>query len=144
MQAEANIVLIQPFGYTHSLALQELGEYLQLKVADIIPNCRLVKNRLVEGKINIVLGAHLIESADQLPRQCIIVNTEQIGAEASISVGDKYMEILNKNYVWDYSAENAARIPHENTSIFSLWNEERLKRLTLLKHKEYDLLFTVH
>lgn len=135
------IVLIQPHGYTGSLALLEVGEFLKLKLEQLGFKTSFLKNRYDQNSTNIILGAHLLDTHEFLPPRTIILNTEQVGDSNSMAHKDTYLEILSRYYIWDYSAFNTSLFKHQNFDIIQFGYEEGLKRLRNDIPKEYDLIF---
>lgn len=136
-----NIVLIQPVGYTHALALLEVAEYFQFKLEALGYETRLVKNRFDHGAINLVLAGHLLKSTEGIPPRTIIFNSEQFGEDNSWTKNHFYISLLQKYYVWDYSELNLKALKMPQASLVDIVYESRLDRLRKDAPKEIDLLF---
>ena len=136
-----NITLIQPFGYTHSLALLEAAEFFEHQIRSLGFEVNLKKNRFEQNSVNIILGAHLLSDGNSIPKNTIIFNSEQTSEKNDWFKNKIYLEILKKNYIWEYSKSNQKNISNPTTSIIFFGNENQLKRLNKALHKEYDLLF---
>lgn len=138
---DINITLVQPLGYTHSLALLEVAEYCKFQLERLGYNVSLKKNRYTHDAINIVFGAHLLDLSVQLPTKTVIFNTEQVGPDNKWTKNPNYLKLLKNYYVWDYSQDNAAKLGHKNWSLVNVGYERELARIDLQLNKEWDLLF---
>lgn len=136
-----NITLIQPFGYTHSLALLEAAEFFEHQIRSLGFEVSLKKNRFEQNAVNIILGAHLITDGNNLPKNTIIFNSEQTSEKNDWFKNKIYLDILKNNYTWEYSKSNQEKINNTNSSIIYFGYESQLKRLKTSHQKEYDLLF---
>lgn len=93
-----NAAIVVPDSYTHFQAFDEIGLGLSSALKELgvhDPNGR-----------NIILGAHLAES---LPDDAIIWNLEQIMI-GSPWLTQKYVELMRRHTVWDYSYQNIAEL----------------------------------
>lgn len=115
-----NITLIQPFGYTHSLALLEAAEFFEHQIRSLGFEVNLKKNRFEQNSVNIILGAHLLSDGNSIPKNTIIFNSEQTSEKNDWFKNKIYLEILKKNYIWEYSKSNQKNISNPNTSIIFL------------------------
>jgi hypothetical protein len=135
-----NICLLQPKGYIHSLALKEAAEYVYFKIKKIGYPSVISKNKTYEGDINIIFGAHInIEPVNYYPSKTVIFNTEQLPEEGGW-ISKEYKNLLNNNYVWDYSIINLNKIKGKNKGHLVFGYEDNLKRIQK-QDKEFDLLF---
>lgn len=101
--------LIRPENYIHSAALGELAETLIYALDALGLSQRFTLNGFVEGCVNIVLGAHLLDAQTTPPRNTILYNSEQIDGKSSW-ITPAYLERLKRCEVWDYSEENIRRM----------------------------------
>lgn len=132
---------MQPIGYIHALALLESAEYCVHQIRLAGHGTTLTKNRLIRDGINIIFGAHIKpETHLNLPKNCIIFNTEQL-PEDSQWVNLNYRKILENHYVWDYSIVNYALIKHQNKALINFFYDHELKRIPVAENKEWDLIF---
>lgn len=136
-----NIVLIQPMGYTHSLALLEVAEYFQLKISKLGYGTALTKNRFDYGAVNILIGAHLLKQDTFIPERTIIFNSEQFGSDNTWTQNESYLKLLSTNYVWDYSPLNINNLGVKNASVVNFVYESKLDRINRNVKKDIDLLF---
>jgi len=102
-----HLVLIRPEGYVHSSAFSEIAETLIASFGNLGIACGFSENEYNVDSINIILGAHLIDSNSysKIPRDSIIYNFEQL-AEESPWVTSGYMRLITGFRVWDYSLRN--------------------------------------
>lgn len=136
-----NICLMQPVGYIHGQALLEAIEYCASKIKLSGHDILLTKNRIIHDGINIIFGAHIApEQHLTLPKNVVIFNTEQLPVD-SVWVNDSYRKILANNFVWDYSQNNLATIPHEEKGLVTFLHDESLKRIPISLEKKWDLIF---
>jgi hypothetical protein len=114
-----NLTLIQPAGYSHSLALAEVIEYLQHMVAACGFDARTSVNRLSTDMHNIVFCAHLLneQQASKLPLDTIIFNSEQLtDREGWHFKSGVYRTLLGQFHIWDYSLANLPLLDRGRTS----------------------------
>jgi hypothetical protein len=105
-----NVTLIQPNDYTHSFALLEAAEYVNIRINQCGYESTLTKNHLEHNAINVVLCGHLIaEELLNVDHKLIIFNSEQL-PEDSVWTSPQYKNLLDKNFVWDYSPVNLLKI----------------------------------
>jgi hypothetical protein len=136
-----NVTLIQPNDYTHSFALLEAAEYVNIRINQCGYESTLTKNHLEHNAINVVLCGHLIaEELLNADHKLIIFNSEQL-PEDSVWTSPHYKNLLDKNFVWDYSPANLLKIRHGNTRLIDFFYCNPLSRITINKPAKYDLLF---
>lgn len=135
------VTILQPLGYAPSLVFLEAAEYV-LHVIRRLGYCAdFRKNRIIPGRINVVFGAHLQLQEDiNLPEGTIIFNTEQLLSDSKLLTA-KYWQLLNENYVWDYSSANLACIRHDRKSLFPFTYIPEMVRDDPKKEKDIDLVF---
>lgn len=106
--AAFQILHVSPLGYVHSEALTELAE-------SVYHGLRRLGATVVYGGTpdramrQIVFGGHLLPELHGLADDAIIYNSEPIVAGSPWLTGT-YMKLLKCHRIWDYSAENAARL----------------------------------
>ncbi len=136
-----NVCLLQPPGYIHALALLEAADYIVAKAREIGYEAQLCKNRLLPSGLNIVFGAHINpKDKSTLPGNVVLFNTEQLPEQSAWTSAD-YRNLLQRHYVWDYSATNMANIGHDRKQLVCFHHAEALHRITPAKTPEYDLIF---
>jgi hypothetical protein len=100
-------------------------------------------NSIAPEILNIVFGAHTNPKKFISPLgNVIIFNTEQLHAESRWT-NALYLDVLNKNIIWDYSASNLDFIDHDRKSIIHFLYCPTLSSRVAIKScdKAYDLLF---
>jgi len=105
------VVVIEPVGYQHTGVLAELAETLVCGFRALGLPSRLTVNACSAEALNIVLGAHLLDSetAAALPANCAIYNLEQV--EDSLFQWAPHLPALfGRCEVWDYSRRNIAAL----------------------------------
>jgi hypothetical protein len=132
---------MQPIGYIHGQALLEAIEYCASQIKLSGHEILLTKNRIIHDGINIIFGAHIApEQHLMLPKNVVIFNTEQLPVD-SAWVNDSYRKVLTDNFVWDYSQNNLATIPHEDKGLVTFLHDESLKKIPISFEKKWDLIF---
>ena len=108
MLPEIHLCIVQPLGYVHSLGLLDQARYFRWQFRRLGAKVSMAKNRLRDGAVNFVFGAHLGFDAAQTRRQtCLFVNLEQLGAGGA-QVSPEYLKLLAASAVVDYDADNVA------------------------------------
>lgn len=106
-----NICPIQPPGYVHAHAFDEVAALIAAGLADLGAQVAYQPNSIDPEARNIIIGCHLLDfnSVKIVPPGSIILNTEQLSPE----IGSWNQNILNwlKNYTsWDYSKKNIENV----------------------------------
>lgn len=136
-----NVTLIHPNDYIHSFALLEAAEYINIRINQCGYESALTKNYLDPNRANIVVCGHLIpEELLKIDQKLIIFNSEQL-PEDSVWTSPHYRNLLDKNYIWDYSTANLLKIKHGNTQLIDFYYCDQLSRLEIKKPATYDLVF---
>jgi hypothetical protein len=138
-----NIVLIQPAGYPHSMALYEIGLLLfhSLQSLGIPSDFRL--NHFGDSA-NIVLGYHLLNDPGVvLQHPCIIYQLEQLSDREGWFNENRFEILRQAREVWDYSPENVRFLRDkgiQNVKLLPIGFHEKLQ--TILKaDPSIDILF---
>lgn len=103
-----NILVISPPSYTHSQCFFDVALAFQAAFKEIGKEVEVFTNpdQCSEGK-TLVLGAHLISKYEgTIDGNYVIYQTEQVEANESLFVDDKYLDILRRFPVFDYSINN--------------------------------------
>jgi hypothetical protein len=105
--ASFSLVTLLPDGYGHVSAFHDIKLLLYYSLRDLGHQVSLATNRFPEGSTAIVFGAHLISDdfLIELPQDCILFNTEQLGPQAS-PWSDQMIALAQKHLTWDYSSFN--------------------------------------
>jgi hypothetical protein len=93
-----------PQGYAHAGAYAEVSDSLHFGLLQLGHHSTQAVNTLFADARNIVLGAHLLGPADELPEDVVLVNLEQL--QDNPNLPDHYTDMLLRHAVWDYSAAN--------------------------------------
>jgi hypothetical protein len=105
------VVQIRPEGYPHAEALTELAEatYYGLRRLGLLASPR---DAAAPPARQVLFGAHLLnaETAAAAAIDAIIYNSEQIYDGSPWLRQGWYLEMLGTHEVWDYSADNVARL----------------------------------
>jgi hypothetical protein len=141
-----NICIIQPKGYIHSMAFWELAELLLYSLRDLKHEACIQFNSIDTGAKNIIIGFHLLDISysKQLPKDTILINTEQVLATHWNNAILAWIEFFE---IWDYSTQNIdvfkskgqANIKHLNIGY-----QTELNRITCESKKDIDVLFYGH
>lgn len=99
------VVTPDPAQWFHVRAFDEVAEAMHAGLLGLGVDCERRVGRLAEGRTNIVFGAHLLPPGTVLPDDSIVYNLEQI-VDGAIWVTPRYVELLRRHRVWDYSARN--------------------------------------
>jgi SAM-dependent methyltransferase len=107
--APITIVNIRPAEDAHAGAYQDLVDMVHHGLRRAGRQVRIVNELNDIAGPGIVFGAHLAarQAMAPLPTDVIIYNTEHV---ASAFMTEAYMELLRRQPVWDYSADNASAL----------------------------------
>ena len=109
VKGKAAVTIVQPPGYPHSAAFQEVAETVFYGLQALGYEAAIGTNNFIQdgrtGPLNIVFGAHLLsaEQAARLPEKTVIYNLEQAGPS---SMWGRIKPLLGRFPVWDYSLRN--------------------------------------
>jgi hypothetical protein len=103
------VVTPDPAQWGHVHAFDEVVDAIHAGLVDLGRSCERSVGRFLEGRTNIVFGAHLLSPATVLPAGAVLYNLEQI-VEGAMWVTPEYLERLRGHRVWDYSAQNVAAL----------------------------------
>ncbi|MFA5956422.1 tetratricopeptide repeat protein [Hyphomicrobium sp.] len=107
-----NVVTIVPDGNPHSAAFADLAMGLESALRSLGIDVERRTNALGNSGINLLLGAHLIDSqelADRIPANTVIINLEQISG-FDVQGRPIYLSLLKRLAVWDYSVRNIVEL----------------------------------
>jgi hypothetical protein len=102
-----NICTVQPFGYIHSRAFDEIAVLIEGCLKDLGCNVATNPNKIDGEATNIIIGCHLLDpsSSKIVPKDSIIINTEQLSPEIG-SWNQNILFWLKEYPSWDYSKKN--------------------------------------
>ncbi len=133
MHKPFNIVLVQPDGYVHAMALHEIALLLNYSFQSLGLPCSYQVNKLDAAATNIILGYQILGQASEIP-DCdfIIYQFEQL-SDREGWFRPEYLEMFGRaREVWDYSPENIAFLNARgihHTKLVSLGFHERLQTI---------------
>jgi hypothetical protein len=139
-----NIVLVQPDGYVHAMALHEIALLLHYSFESLGVPCNYQVNKLEAYATNIILGYQILSQAAEIP-DCdfIIYQFEQL-SDREGWFRPEYLEMFGRaREVWDYSQENIAFLNArgiQHTKLVPLGFHERLATIAPVK-PDIDFLF---
>ena len=140
-KSKINVCLLAPAGEIHAIALLEAAQYVVSQTRAAGYEATLTKNRIVPDGLNILFGAHIHpKNLTELPENVVIFNTEQLSAQ-SVWTDPAYTALLQRHFVWDYSAFNLGNIAPGRSRIINFCYSRDLDRLTRVKEPEHDLIF---
>jgi hypothetical protein len=100
--------ITQPAGYVHSQGFLDQARYALHQFRRFDAELSIVKSRLREDSVDIILCVHLGFPADLKQRNaCVFFNLEQLG-DGGASVSVDYINLLNRSPVIDYDNRNLA------------------------------------
>lgn len=139
-----NICIIQPQGYTHSLAFLELGELLVFSLRALEHKAILQFNKIDNDAKNILIGFHLldIKYVSQLPKNSILINAEQF--LGGTPWNENILQWIRSFEVWDYSPQNIEFFKAqgiENIKYLELGYQSELSRIETKAVQDIDVLF---
>ena len=103
------VVTPDPAQWFHVRAFDEVAEAIHAGLLGLDVDCERSVGRLAEGRTNIVFGAHLLPAGTGLPDDAVVYNLEQI-VDGAIWVTPRYLDLLRRHRVWDYSARNCSAL----------------------------------
>ena len=103
-----NVLVVTPGQYTHSQAFLDVAYAFSETLTDLGHYNQITTNPdYCEDGTTLIFGAHLIPKFDgSIEGDYVIYQTEQLTASNSLFVDSKYIELLKKFPVWDYSQSN--------------------------------------
>ncbi|SFV34658.1 hypothetical protein [Hyphomicrobium facile] len=105
---QVTIVTITPDGNPHSAAFDDLTLGFEGAFRSLGVDVQRKTNALGNAGVNLLLGAHLIDSqelADRIPSNTVIINLEQVTG-FDVRSRPVYLSLLSRLAVWDYSVRN--------------------------------------
>ena len=103
-----SLVTISPDGNPHSAGFDDLAIGFESGLRSLGVDVQRKTNALETSGINLLLGAHLIDTqelADRVPLNTVIVNLEQVTG-FDVRSRPIYLSLLSRLAVWDYSVRN--------------------------------------
>lgn len=138
MREAVQIVLVRPRDDLHADALLEAAEYFHHQVESAGVPCRTVVNGFDPGRLNILVGAHLMgeDAWDLIPPGSVLFNSEPL----ELKQDPLTLRLLAQHRVWDYSARNLPLLPHQRAEVVPFLHCPRMVRPGLSWHPGGALL----
>jgi hypothetical protein len=143
------IVTIQPAGYVHVRAFDEIILLVFHSLKDLGHHVDLRSNRFDSDGTNIIFGAHLLtdEQTTAIPEGSIIYNTEQLLGDNEIW-NQRIVALSSRHRIWDYSSRNIEGLTFMSSEShrlraerFRLGYHPRLKKLSQERSRDAGLVF---
>lgn len=128
------------------MAFMELAELIHYSLEDLGFESAVQRDNIDVSRRNIILGVHLLNTKyiPQLPRDTILINTEQLGA-VSAQWNDTVLAWFRSGLeLWDYNPRNIALLEEEGiTGVrrLQIGFHEKLRRIPLSDTPDVDVLF---
>ena len=138
------ICLMKPQGYIHSLCFEEIARLLESSLSAVGIDCDTRFNEFSMGRINIVLGYHLLKFDKSLLKvRYIPYQLEQLEAKEDSYLENVRRVLENAFEVWDYSEQNIALLKRLNIEAkhLPIGYHESLETIDHKAEKEIDILF---
>ncbi len=139
-----NIVLMQPPGYVHSLAFQDVGNLLLHSFRSLGLHAEVRSNAFEPWSMNIVLGYHLLTDTSIFDRcRCIPYQLEQLSEQDGWLTPQQPILLQKSFEIWDFSPRNITFMADRGmtrTRLVPLGFHEQCR--TIIKSQEdIDVLF---
>ena len=142
-----NLVTISPEGNPHSAGFNDLATGFESGLRALGVDVVRKTNALETSGINLLLGAHLIDTqelADRVPSNTVIINLEQVTG-FDVRSRPIYLSLLSRLAVWDYSVRNIDELRRLTGSPYirhvSIGYMPELTRALPLGEQPVDVLF---
>ena len=137
----ASIWIVTPPGYVHCGAFEEFALALSEGLRELGVAAPIVHRR--PAGETIVLGANLLPAlSDRPPRRAILFNLEQL-SPGSPWWSERYLDVLRRRPVWDYSARNVALLRSMGiaATLCEVGHADALRRIVPRETRDIDVLF---
>ena len=138
------ILLVSPPGWQHAGMYTELAQTLVYGFTRAGHEATASTSGPDPTARNILINAHMLPAtvAQQLPPDTIVYNLEHIEPD-TWDWAPSLKTFLERCEVWDYSAQNVARIRQFNPRVFQLpiGSEPEMTRIPKAKPQDIDVLF---
>jgi hypothetical protein len=140
-----NIVLVQPPGYIHTLALWEIGKLLLHSFRSLGIDCRFQINAFEPEAVNVVLGYQVLSDLGLVRScDCIIYQLEQL-SDREGWFQPHHLDLFRRvGAVWDYSPENINFLQAkgiDNVRLLPIGFHEALRTIRKSACPDIDVLF---
>ncbi len=140
MEKSYCIWIVCPPGYIHSQAFDEMALGLQHAFSELGLAVPVVKSRSEVTSDPIILGCNLLPSLPHihLPERSILYNLEQIQLNSKW-MNQKYIDLLKRFQVWDFSEKNIAKLKKMHVPNVRLCRIGYARPLTRIPHLHQDI-----
>lgn len=141
-----HVCTVQPDGYEHHHAFDELVELLRLSIAELGTPCSASTNFLSSHRTNIIVGGHLMsaEMRASVPRSSIIVNTEPLFSRQNSDWTERMVNLARLYRIWDYNERNIDRLNElgaRDVHLLRIGYQPELARIPRASNPDIDVLF---
>jgi hypothetical protein len=138
------VCLIAPPGYPHSMRFMEQASLLRGALGTLGVACRFSLGALEPGRINIVLGYHLLDPSD-IPSDAVYIcrQLEQLNSEFFEARPEALEVLAGASEIWDYAEGNVDFLAGLGLSakLLSPGHHECLETISQGAPKDIDVLF---
>jgi hypothetical protein len=140
-----NICTIRPPGYIHAHAFDEIECLIAAGIRDLGYSITCKPNQIEPTAKNIIIGCHLLgpESAQIVPNDSIILNTEQLSNEIG-SWNQNLLFWLGRFQAWDYNQKNieyVSKFGLRKPKLLQLGYHKNLESIDHNTNQDIDVLF---
>ncbi len=143
-----SLVLVGPDGYPHTAGFLDFMLALAYAASSLGCQPQIERNRLSPRGVNVVFGAHLIDSRELAARvlpNSVVVNLEQLRGGRLLEVNPRYIDLLARFPVWDYSDRNIAELRaltgSRRIAKLGIGYVPQMRRLPAVREQPTDVLF---
>ncbi len=138
------VCIIVPKGNPHAACFTEVGMLLEHTFLSLGISCDIALNDLAGDRINIIIGANLLDPDSFSPAaRFIVYQLEQLSDTEGWYTDSKLRLFKNAHAVWDYSLENIEFLkPHGiDAEYLPLGYHPALEQIQMSEERDIDLLF---
>ena len=141
-----HVCVIQPEGYVHSRAFDELVDLVSFSIRQLGHGCSVATNNLRGDAVNIVVGCHLlpVEDKAEFPPSSIFLNTEPLFSGENMAWSDRVAAYARNFAVWDYNQKNIDALKARNlhgARLLRIGYQAELARIPRHAAPDIDVLF---
>lgn len=141
-----NVCVIQPPGYIHFHAFDEIVDLLRYSINGLGYECVVTGNDVLENRINIIIGSHLVpeSKSTRFPSSSIILNTEPLFSQQNEEWSWRVVDFARRHQVWDYNQRNIANLNARgihNVELLQIGYQPELERIRKSTVQDIDVLF---
>ena len=141
-----NICVIQPAGYIHFHAFDEVVDLIKYSMTELGMACSVTANEVLQDSINIIVGSHLIPATETVhfPASSIILNTEPLFSQQNMGWSERVVDFASVHKVWDYNARNIENLKARgivNAQLMQIGYQSELERVQKSPQQDIDVMF---